>query len=430
MVFYGVHVLEWQSLKEIALMNPTMRLSLFSDDDQDPYQLKTLRLDTIIWLDHWRDRFQRKESIPLLSVLLSFVSSMATMDKDKIFAILGFTDEGGVLENLIDYSKSKQDILLELARHFIEKGQLLQTLPFAGLARSTRSLYELHSGTGSVSPTTDTVSMPSWVADWMVSRPLDTLTPYGYGAGSAREPRVAQAGEHMIRATGISMDRIRSIVSCDMFDIQNSTAYPTAKGKFQHILNHFHQIFRLAEDTWPLLCYDPDHNVDQPLMEAVSRTLIGDIVGETSPAPDEYSCFIPNYINFCTMQRNELRDDSLSPDFSHLDATDAERLGAQLSQTEEFLSQMMNAKLLCDSMTTPRRFCVTKRGYFGVVPKAAEIGDKVVVFYGGNVPFLLRPSTKGSSQSVYQLVGECYLHGCMQGQALRLGLQEKDYILE
>ena len=60
-----------------------------------------------------------------------------------------------------------------------------------------------------------------------------------------------------------------------------------------------------------------------------------------------------------------------------------------------------------------RRFVVSSRGYFCLVPREARLGDKIVVVKGGQVPLLLRPQ-----QAEFQLIGECYVHGIMDGEAM------------
>ena len=66
------------------------------------------------------------------------------------------------------------------------------------------------------------------------------------------------------------------------------------------------------------------------------------------------------------------------------------------------------------------RFCngrslfTTDEGYIGLAPLAAKPGDHVCVLLGSDSPFLLRPT--GNEQ--YQLVGPCYAHGIMCGEAL------------
>lgn len=76
-------------------------------------------------------------------------------------------------------------------------------------------------------------------------------------------------------------------------------------------------------------------------------------------------------------------------------------------------------------MSWGRRFCSTSKGYIGWVPQPAQVGDMVCCFLWAKVLILLRPEQSGG----YSLVGECYLHGLMHGEALeipRLELQDFD----
>ena len=59
------------------------------------------------------------------------------------------------------------------------------------------------------------------------------------------------------------------------------------------------------------------------------------------------------------------------------------------------------------------------KGYMGLGPQCVEKGDKICIIYGCGTPFLLRPIT---DKSDYQLVGECYVDGLMDGEALHLDL--------
>lgn len=69
-----------------------------------------------------------------------------------------------------------------------------------------------------------------------------------------------------------------------------------------------------------------------------------------------------------------------------------------------------------------RKTCSTDSGYFGLVPSHCEEGDLVCCLAGGSVPYVLRQSDDGND---FKLVGECYIHGVMQGEALR-GVQLED----
>ena len=66
-------------------------------------------------------------------------------------------------------------------------------------------------------------------------------------------------------------------------------------------------------------------------------------------------------------------------------------------------------------------------GRVGLCPSGSKVGDLVVVLYGGNVPYLLRPKPyegdegasdrQGHTRNEYHFVGECYAEGLMGGEA-------------
>ena len=67
------------------------------------------------------------------------------------------------------------------------------------------------------------------------------------------------------------------------------------------------------------------------------------------------------------------------------------------------------------STSHAQKFFVTEKGYFEVGPAYMKENDLVCVLYGGGVPFLLRPKN-----NFYHLVGECYVHGIMDGEAITM----------
>jgi hypothetical protein len=62
-----------------------------------------------------------------------------------------------------------------------------------------------------------------------------------------------------------------------------------------------------------------------------------------------------------------------------------------------------------------RQFSVTFSNSIGLVPKLAEIGDEIYLLAGGKFLYVLRP--RGDC---YRLIGECYIHGLMDGEALEM----------
>jgi hypothetical protein len=71
------------------------------------------------------------------------------------------------------------------------------------------------------------------------------------------------------------------------------------------------------------------------------------------------------------------------PDISLLSNTDKEK---ELTKRDE----TRRVKDLIQNTTVNRVFCVTERGYMGLVPYKSKKGDWVVVLFGGHTPFVLR----------------------------------------
>ncbi|KAF4624308.1 hypothetical protein G7Y89_g13865 [Cudoniella acicularis] len=62
----------------------------------------------------------------------------------------------------------------------------------------------------------------------------------------------------------------------------------------------------------------------------------------------------------------------------------------------------------------PRRFTITQKGYMGLTPPKAQVGDLICIFFGASTPFVVREIEDG----YFRLVGECYVHGLMDGEAM------------
>ena len=66
-----------------------------------------------------------------------------------------------------------------------------------------------------------------------------------------------------------------------------------------------------------------------------------------------------------------------------------------------------------------RCWCLTENGYLGLVPGGTQVGDRVCIFYGGALPFLVRPCS-AKPDTDFRLVGHGYFHGLMHGEAFDL----------
>lgn len=66
-----------------------------------------------------------------------------------------------------------------------------------------------------------------------------------------------------------------------------------------------------------------------------------------------------------------------------------------------------------------RRLFLTSRGYLGLGLEDTQPGDVIAVMPGGAVPYVLRMDAQRSQDTeyrVYRFIGECYVHGIMDGE--------------
>jgi hypothetical protein len=72
-----------------------------------------------------------------------------------------------------------------------------------------------------------------------------------------------------------------------------------------------------------------------------------------------------------------------------------------------------------------------KRKILGLVPDYADKGDYICILFGCSVPVVLREvkhvlTSTQDKGTHYEFVGECYVHGMMDGEAVE-AVAAKDY---
>ena len=72
-----------------------------------------------------------------------------------------------------------------------------------------------------------------------------------------------------------------------------------------------------------------------------------------------------------------------------------------------------------------RRFYRSREGRYGWVVDGCRSGDVVALFYGCDYPFVLRHQDGGT----YRIIGDCYIHGLMDGEGLGAEYPEETFRL-
>jgi len=91
------------------------------------------------------------------------------------------------------------------------------------------------------------------------------------------------------------------------------------------------------------------------------------------------------------------------------------------SNTSEAIEEELNSQenSFLGSVNSSSPLCVTASGYLAAVPYTTKVGDCIAILAGGRLPFVLRPAGDH-----YCLIGPCYVHGIMNGEAFPENLEE------
>jgi hypothetical protein len=99
--------------------------------------------------------------------------------------------------------------------------------------------------------------------------------------------------------------------------------------------------------------------------------------------------------------------------------------GALKKPSDAFESEGFLARFQRVTLDMQRRLMITSRGHIGMAPARAMKGDVVAIVLGCHIPVLLRTKDKPS----YEVIGECYVDGYMEGKALLEGRKPETMML-
>ena len=110
-----------------------------------------------------------------------------------------------------------------------------------------------------------------------------------------------------------------------------------------------------------------------------------------------------------------VNDEELDEFFAALDVAVTEMRSFNIYGVDKKALKLIG---LVREVTRTRRFFVTADRYMGLAPSVAREGDRVAVIYGCSTPFLIRESSDFEAR--WRLVGECYVYGLMDGEAIKM----------
>lgn len=302
--------------------------------------------------------------MPLSLLLCSGRRFQATDPRDKIIALMGLANNAGPgmsMSIVPDYSKPIVDLYRDITGHLIKDERSLTLLSSVEDVQDR----QIH-------------GLPSWVPDYSVWQRVSMLgLPISQrkfqAAGDTSVSTRWSEGSSVLAVDGFHQDEIHSV---SIESLKNRD--------FMRIVR---QWLNMAE---PLLSRGTIGK------DAFWRTLIGNNGGYVYPAPEQYGDHFASYLSIATTRK---RDYSEAP------------LIRQSGDSNKASPLLYQASLTY--VAPNRKFFTTTKGFIGLGPRSVRPGDSVCIFSGGRVPFVLR-----KDGDHHCLVGESYVHGLMEGQAI------------
>ncbi|CZR55536.1 uncharacterized protein PAC_05424 [Phialocephala subalpina] len=357
-------------VQKTALRTLGMAISGFAES------LTRMRLDQPIYLSP-------ANSLKLSNLLWSYKNQDVSNPRDKIYGLLGLVPNAGVQ---IDYNKSVEDIYTSVFRSFLEEDGGFDTFRWMTGEMMVQKVEWARQ-----------LNLPSWVPDFgpRAVHPISSFIfftegpicpPRGVfqasGPNRSRSEFILQFedGERTLVLRGYRFDTIsqrgRLFPYLDEIVLSGYQTYPTFK--------HWE---KLAMSTT-----NRPYDLRSSRGEAFWRTILTDRKVEGFHFQDNAG-WIP-------ARRLTPVDRCVPP---------------QNSEQERELLRAIETRGGC---IFGRRFCISSRGYFGLMPATACEGDMICVLLRGEVPFVLR-RRNDRDQGFYQMIGECYVHGIMDGEVVK-----------
>lgn len=370
------------------------------------------------------------------AVFSTFRNRLATDPRDKVNALLGLAKWTEVEPMMPTYSLPLEELYTNAMFNLIQQGTGLASL-------RANSPHHLHP------------ELPSWVEDWSIpaskGRGFERLGDYPlYQAGDEKPLRAELCNKRELVLEGLSVDIVTAVGDpCTFSDDL----------KFFDTLRGWERIFH---ERYGELSTDNYAN-GQSLSVAFGDVLGGDIIGTLRKVtrcfgqlPREYNrsrsrgtgrsyhhsnhwwSLVKNNVipkpdiphPSSGMEIDQTRDDYKGPRFT----VGHYMQSAVVGSSDPDASSMYHINKVVRPTTEHTRFFMTSNGYMGLGSLAVELGDLIYVPYSCEVPLVLRScDSKNSSldrckhteKNTFVSVGTCYIHGIMDGEAVKGGEGEK-----
>ena len=369
----GDHTLSWAALDLVGALlvnRPKNDVAPIRDLGEFMLQMVNARVT------HGAIAIEQKRSFLSLTALLRDMRARkATDPRDKVYGLLGIAFGQSESSLRPDYTKDWPQVYTNTTNSLLAHDKKLSILKLVEVKARMET------------------QIPSWVPD---------LRSYDH-MNFLYQPRLIIRPENLYRSAGDTFTVSQSVGDAKLLAVRGlyvglitSVSKPpdnlTGNVALGARVLDGGEWFQFAQGCAKNGLYPP---TGEPLIDAFARLRVGDSLGRLGsehterPKPGEYPS--PGNMSFSATGDGLLRGDR-------------EDIGN-----------------LILSNTTRRCLFITDSGYMGLTRWSNQVGDKVYVLLGGDMPFVLRPKNNH-----FLFRGEAYVHGIMDGEAVTNARQNAD----
>jgi hypothetical protein len=324
---------------------------------------------------------------PLLELLLSHKSKKSTDPRDKVYALVGICSTRDTFGE-IDYGREMKEIYTHTARRIISTEGKLDVI-----CVKQHDIQQFN--------------LPSWVPDWTRPPPnggalvvgLQHHKPEFAAAGNSVAKFEFLDGGHVLQASGFVLDTIASVGM--------PFKKKGAPKDIEPALHVFH-------DWWNLFASSV-----RDCNSLSAQAIFGRAISCGNWMFDDESVYEQKLRSIFELSDSMLVDE----DVLRIDTTTYTSLSGSVSSLAEENGEAdddvvddkeQRAVIINAALTmNRRRMFISRTGVVGLAPWNTAVGDLVCVLLGCRFPVILRPR-----QGNFLLVGEAYVEGFMNGEAI------------
>jgi len=319
--------------------------------------------------------------------LQKFRRFQSTDPRDKIYALLGVTPNRARPEISAfspDYGIESSELYTKVASYYLHEQNMLEILHDC---QGPNAMQEL----------------PSWAPDWSTELLLESILSCQVTRDNTFEASTQRNSsfrlldsKNVLLVDGLHIDIIEGLGN--QLDLSSTAARCSP-----HLTANMIETF----NSWVCVGFRLDESpVGDPFVLVESLSSVADV--PDAFLPHFNATYIGGGTKFEAWRRTLLC--SKSGPLATLPQLIAAAHHMEPSSRSNWAALVMRVGICCRN----RKFCLSRKGYMGLVPPQSAIGDIICLFFGLATPFIIRPVENG-----YIVIGDCYVQGLMDGEAMK-----------